>query len=81
MRKSSGLPTRFPPGTKYVLESRGSLVHRFVEFPDGRRVTLRARKALTCCAAEASLVPRLEGVAETRAARTKSPRRRVVAEF
>jgi len=45
MRKSSRLPTRFPEGTKYVLESHGGEVRRFVEFPDGRRITLSKRKA------------------------------------
>lgn len=46
--KNSGLPKRFPPGTSYVLESRGSmqgmmLVHRYVRFPNGRQVELAAR--------------------------------------
>jgi hypothetical protein len=59
MRKSSRLPTRFPEGTKYVLESHGGEVHRFVEFPGGRRVNLGKRKAATCvCADEVvSIVP------------------------
>ena len=56
MRKSSRLPTRFPEGTKYVLESHGGEVHRFVEFPDGRRITLNKRKAATCVCAEQELV-------------------------
>jgi hypothetical protein len=55
MRKSSRLPTRFPEGTKYVLESHGGEVHRFVEFPDGRRVTLNKRKASNCVCAETDL--------------------------
>jgi hypothetical protein len=42
------LPERFPENTKYVLEARGGLVRRYVEFPDGRRLELAARKALTC---------------------------------
>jgi hypothetical protein len=57
MRKSNRLPTRFPEGTKYVLESVGGMVRRFVEFPDGRKVTLPMRKAQTCCAEEVSIVP------------------------
>lgn len=57
MRKSSRLPTRFPEGTKYVLESVGGMVRRFVEFPDGRKIALPARKAMTCCAEEVSIVP------------------------
>ena len=59
MRKSTRLPTRFPPGSKYVLESHGATVLRYVELPDGRRVPLPSRKALTCCAADVSLVPTL----------------------
>ncbi len=75
MRKSSGLPARFPPGTKYVLESRGASVDRYVELPNGRRIPLPSRKAATCCASEVSLVPKLEGEK-----RTKPVRRRAVAE-
>ena len=56
MRKSNRLPTRFPEGTKYVLESVGGEIRRFVEFPDGRRMTLSKRKAMTCCAEEVTLV-------------------------
>ena len=52
-RKNSGLPKRFPPGTSYVLERRGSmkgmmLVHRYVRFPNGRQVELAARLVPTC---------------------------------
>jgi hypothetical protein len=59
MRKSSRLPTRFPEGTKYVLESDGGEVRRFVEFPDGRRITLSKRKAASCLCADddVSIVP------------------------
>jgi hypothetical protein len=61
MRKSARLPARFPIGTKYVLESRGPVVRRYVEFPGGQRINLEFRKALTCtCAATqqaASIVP------------------------
>lgn len=57
MRKSSRLPTRFPEGTKYVLESEGGVVRRYVEFPDGRKLALASRKAVSCCAADVSLVP------------------------
>src|SRR5262249_44427486 len=48
MSSSVRLPARFPVGSKYVLESRGSFVQRCVEFPDGRRVRLSRRKALLC---------------------------------
>lgn len=42
------LPTRFPAETKYVLEARGPWVHRYIEFPDGRKIELSPRKALSC---------------------------------
>jgi hypothetical protein len=50
---------RFPVGTKYVLESRGPFVRRYVEFPNGSRIQLPTRKALTCTCAErqTSIVP------------------------
>jgi hypothetical protein len=57
MPKSKRLPTRFPEGTKYVLESVGGMVRRFVEFPDGRKISLPTRKAQTCCAEEVRIVP------------------------
>jgi len=61
MRKSARLPTQFPVGTKYVLESRGPVVRRYVEFPGGQRINLEFRKALTCTCAAAqqavSIVP------------------------
>ena len=46
------LPERFPIGTKYIVESRGSVVHRFVELPDGRKISLPSRKAIPCSQAE-----------------------------
>lgn len=52
MRSFRRVPARVPPGTKYVLEGRGPFVRRYVEFPNGRRVQLETRKALSCtCAA------------------------------
>jgi hypothetical protein len=60
MATVSRLPARFPTGTKYVLESRGPFVRRYIEFPNGRRVQLAGRKALTCnCTAlqQISIVP------------------------
>lgn len=81
MPRSSRLPSRLPPGTKYVLESHGSWVHRYIEFPDGRRVKLRVRKAQVCtCAAETTLVPAHESVTET-PQRPIAVRRRVTAEI
>lgn len=52
MYRLAELPTRFPANTKYVLEGRGPLVRRYIEFPDGRRIELSPRKALTCHCAE-----------------------------
>jgi hypothetical protein len=46
--QASHLPSRFPVGTRYVIEGRGGdkgqlRVHsRFIAFPDGRTVTLPA---------------------------------------
>jgi len=49
MRSTRRLPVRFPDGARYVLESDGDMVRRYVEFPGGRRVTLARRKAAVCC--------------------------------
>jgi hypothetical protein len=48
MNNSVRLPAHFPLGSKYVLESCGSFVRRYVEFPNGRRIRLSRRKALPC---------------------------------
>ena len=35
------LPSRFPVGTRYVIEGEGGHVHlRYLEFPDGRQILL-----------------------------------------
>jgi hypothetical protein len=35
------LPSRFPVGTRFVIEGKGGRIHRrYVEFPDGRQVVL-----------------------------------------
>ncbi len=35
------LPSRFPVGTRYVVEGRAGRIHlRYLEFPDGRQVEL-----------------------------------------
>lgn len=76
MRKSNRLPTRFPEGSKYVLESRGGVVHRFVEFPDGRRVTLKQRKAIACVCTDpqdVSIVPAAVHHAEVKRSRRRAP--------
>ena len=59
MPGSSHRQTRFPAGTKYVLESCGPFVRRYVEYPDGSKMQLPTRKALTCMCAErqTSIVP------------------------
>ncbi len=40
----TGLPSRFPVGTKFVIEGRpggkGQVYSRYLEFPDGTRVRL-----------------------------------------
>jgi hypothetical protein len=56
MPRASRLPTRFPIGTKYVLESRGPFVRRYVEFPNGRRIKLAIRKALPCTEREQTTI-------------------------
>jgi hypothetical protein len=48
MLSSPRLPARAPVGTKYVLEGRGLFVRRYIEFPNGRRVQLATRKAMSC---------------------------------
>jgi hypothetical protein len=71
MRKSSRLPSRFPEGTKYVLESEGGIVRRYVEYPDGRKIALPPRKAVSCCAEDVSLVP-LVAQAQAKHRRTRA---------
>jgi len=52
MPSSSRMPRRFPVGTKYVLESRGPFVWRYIEFPNGRKIQLSIRKAVSCTCAD-----------------------------
>ena len=49
----------YPDGTRYVVEAHGAIVKRYVEYPDGRRVKLRDRKAHRCnwAGTIASIVP------------------------
>jgi len=45
--KISRLPSRFPVGTRYVIEGRGGHVYQqYLEFPDGRQIQLPAGRAL-----------------------------------
>jgi hypothetical protein len=49
---------RLPEGTKYVVESAGQFVRRFVELPNGRKIPLSTRKARPCAWGERiSIVP------------------------
>jgi len=58
VRPKSRLPGRLPVGTKYVVESAGALVRRFVELPNGKKISLPTRKALPCkCGESVSIVP------------------------
>ena len=62
---SESLPERFPVGTKYVVESCGPVVRRYVEFPNGHKVILAKRMALPCIDA---------GVGDRSARKTNSSR-------
>jgi hypothetical protein len=47
MRSSAAalLPSRFPVGTRFVIEGKGGRIHqRYVEFPDGRQISLPLEK-------------------------------------
>jgi hypothetical protein len=45
------LPSRFPVGTRYVIEGRAGLISlRYLEFPDGRKVDLPSDLALRAAA-------------------------------
>lgn len=43
----SRLPSRFPIGTKFVVEGRDGEVRRYLEFPDGTKVRLPPQPART----------------------------------
>jgi hypothetical protein len=44
--KFSRLPSRFPVGTRFVIEGRGGHIHaQYLEFPDGRQIDLPAGQA------------------------------------
>jgi hypothetical protein len=78
MRSISRLPSRFPDGAKYVLESDGGMVRRFVEFPDGRRVMLARRKAAVCICPDARDVSIVPAQVEPRPVRKRVTARRSV---
>jgi phage baseplate assembly protein W len=65
---SNRLPKRFPVGSRYVVESYGSFVRRYVELPNGPKINLATRKASVCSCAvirEDSIVPILSGNVQT----------------
>ena len=41
--RSNRLPNRFPVGTKFVIEGKGKIYSRYLEFPDGTFFPLPAR--------------------------------------
>jgi len=44
--KVSRLPSRFPVGTRFVIEGQSGRIHvQYLEFPDGRRIQLPAEIA------------------------------------
>ena len=58
VRNTYRLPKRLPEGTKYVVESAGQFVRRFVELPNGRKIPLPSRKTQPCaCGERISIVP------------------------
>lgn len=44
MASSLTLPSRFPVGTKFVIEGKGRIFSRHIEFPDGTFLPLPARQ-------------------------------------
>lgn len=73
MPTSKPLPAQFPDGTKYVIEGRGPLVCRHIEYPDGSRVELPPRKAQSCACIEARKSGHI--AAETPRRRVRKPAR------
>jgi len=74
MHSSNRPPMRFPVGSKYVLEGLGPFVRRYIEFPDGRRVKLATRKAVSCTCKpkqQISIIP--DRSAENELALSKKP--------
>ena len=55
MRRSPRLPKRFPVGTKYILESYGGFVRRYIEYPSGRRIELEPVRLFPVAASTAVL--------------------------
>lgn len=81
-RKAARLPNRFPVGTKYILESRGgvkgmTLIHRYVQFPNGRQVELAARLIEPCGAANTTTATTATAAKATATATAKPSAARV----
>jgi|SwirhisoilCB3_FD_contig_111_165643_length_1088_multi_4_in_0_out_0_1 hypothetical protein len=81
-RKAARLPNRFPVGTKYILESRGgvkgmTLIHRYVQFPNGRQVELAARLIEPCGAANTTTATTATAAKATATATAKPSTARV----
>lgn len=55
-RQAQSLAARFPVGAKYILERHGRYVRRYIEYPDGRRIQLSTRRALTCTCLESQQI-------------------------
>jgi hypothetical protein len=65
-QEASRLPSRFPIGTRYVIEGRAGLISlRYLEFPDGRKVDLPS-----------DLAPRAAAGARQRRLRRSLPRKK-----
>lgn len=53
------LPSRFPVGTRFVIEGREGRIHlRYLEFPDGRQVELPAETGVRSTARRRRALPR-----------------------
>jgi hypothetical protein len=77
-RTSRRLPNRFPVGSTYVVEARGSvrgmtLMHRYVQFPDGRRIELAARLVQACAKTGATAVRSMKSAAVRARSRVQAP--------
>jgi hypothetical protein len=49
-------PAHLPEGTKYVVEGAGTYIRRWIELPNGKRISLPKRKVAKC-RDRVSLVP------------------------
>jgi hypothetical protein len=47
MSRANRLPSRFPEGTRFVIEGRAGLISRYLEFPDGRHLDLPVRRIIS----------------------------------